>query len=100
MKNELRERLINAELKGRPLRVYCGYDPNSRLTYWSHGHHAKITPIPELGHQVIFLIGTYTALIGDPSDKDKLRPQLTQEEFRQNAETYAEQAFRILDREN
>ena len=48
---------------------------------------------------MIFLIGTYTSLIGDPSDKDKLRPVLTPEQVQANAETYAEQAFRVLDRE-
>ncbi|MGI6739988.1 MAG: tyrosine--tRNA ligase [Brevefilum sp.] len=100
MKNELRERLINAELKGRPLRVYCGYDPRTADLHIGHTvTMRKLRQFQELGHQVVFLIGTYTALIGDPSDKDKLRPQLTQEESRQNAETYAEQAFRILDRE-
>jgi tyrosyl-tRNA synthetase len=59
----------------------------------------KLRQFQELGHQVIFVIGTYTALIGDPSDKDKLRAQLSPEEAKVNAETYAEQAFRILDRE-
>jgi len=59
----------------------------------------KLRQFQELGHHVIFVIGTYTALIGDPSDKDKLRAQLSNEEARANAETYAEQAFRILDRE-
>lgn len=100
MKKELRERLIEAERLGRPLRVYCGYDP--RTTDLHIGHTVtmrKLRQFQELGHQVVFVIGTYTALIGDPSDKDKLRPQLTPEEAKINAETYAEQAFRILDRE-
>jgi tyrosyl-tRNA synthetase len=100
MKKELRERLIEAERLGRPLRVYCGYDP--RTTDLHIGHTVtmrKLRQFQELGHQVVFVIGTYTALIGDPSDTDKLRPQLTPEEAKINAETYAEQAFRILDRE-
>ena len=100
MKNELRERLIEADRKGRPLRVYCGYDPRTSDLHIGHTvTMRKLRQFQELGHQAIFLIGTYTALIGDPSDKDKLRPQLTPEEAKQNAETYAEQAFRILDKE-
>jgi tyrosyl-tRNA synthetase len=100
MENELRQRLVEAEQEGRPLRVYCGYDP--RTTDLHLGHTItmrKLRQFQELGHEVIFLIGTYTSLIGDPSDKDKLRPQLTSEQVEQNARTYAEQAFRILDRE-
>jgi tyrosyl-tRNA synthetase len=57
----------------------------------------KLRQFQELGHDVTFVIGTYTSLIGDPSDKDILRPQLTPSEVEQNARTYAEQAFRILD---
>ncbi len=100
MENELRQRLIEAQQEGRPLRVYCGYDP--RTTDLHLGHTItmrKLRQFQELDHEVIFLIGTYTSLIGDPSDKDKLRPQLTPEQVEQNARTYAEQAFRILDRE-
>jgi tyrosyl-tRNA synthetase len=100
MENELRQRLNEAEQEGRPLRVYCGYDP--RTTDLHLGHTItmrKLRQFQELGHEVIFLIGTYTSLIGDPSDKDKLRPQLTPQQVEQNARTYAEQAFRILDRE-
>jgi tyrosyl-tRNA synthetase len=100
MKNELKERLIESELKGRPLRVYCGYDPRTSDLHIGHTvTMRKLRQFQELGHHVIFVIGTYTALIGDPSDKDKLRAQLSNEEARANAETYAEQAFRILDRE-
>ncbi len=57
----------------------------------------KMRQFQELGHEVIFVIGRYTSLIGDPSDKDELRPQLTLEETTYNAETYARQAFKILD---
>jgi len=59
----------------------------------------KLRQFQELGHNVTFLIGTYTGLIGDPSDKDKVRPALTPEQVQHNARTYAEQAFRILDRD-
>jgi len=100
MKNELRERLIESDRKGKPLRVYCGYDPRTSDLHIGHTvTMRKLRQFQELGHQAIFLIGTYTALIGDPSDKDKLRPQLTPEEAKINAETYAEQAFRILDKD-
>jgi tyrosyl-tRNA synthetase len=59
----------------------------------------KLRQFQELGHEVTFLIGTFTSLIGDPSDKDKLRPILTPEQVEENARTYAEQAFHVLDRE-
>jgi len=100
MTAELKERLAEAERDERPLRVYCGYDP--RTTDLHIGHTVtmrKLRQFQELGHEVTFVIGTYTALIGDPSDKDKLRPQLTAEEVEANARSYAEQAFRILDRD-
>ena len=100
MADELRIRLIEAKEEGRPLRVYCGYDP--RTTDLHLGHTItmrKLRQFQELGHEVVFLIGTYTSLIGDPSDQDQLRPQLTFEEVEHNARTYAEQAFKILDRE-
>ena len=100
MKNELHERLIEAEKLGKPLRIYCGYDPRTSDLHIGHTvTMRKLRQFQELGHHVIFVIGTYTALIGDPSDKDKLRAQLSPEEAKVNAATYAEQAFRILDRE-
>jgi tyrosyl-tRNA synthetase len=100
MKKELRERLIEADRSGKPLRVYCGYDPRTSDLHIGHTvTMRKLRQFQELGHHVIFVIGTYTALIGDPSDKDKLRAQLSTEEAKLNAETYAEQAFRLLDRE-
>lgn len=100
MKNELRERLVVSESTGRPLRVYCGYDPRTSDLHIGHTvTMRKLRQFQELGHHVIFVIGTYTALIGDPSDKDKLREQLSPDEAKRNAESYAEQAFRILDRD-
>jgi tyrosyl-tRNA synthetase len=100
METELRERLIEAEKEGRPLRVYCGYDPRRSDLHLGHTvTMRKLRQFQELGHQVIFLIGTYTSLIGDPSDRDILRPQISLEEADANARTYAEQAFRVLDRE-
>jgi tyrosyl-tRNA synthetase len=100
MAAELRQRLIEAEREGRPLRVYCGFDPRTRDLHLGHTvPMRKLRQFQELGHEVIFLVGTYTSLIGDPSDKDKLRPQLTPEEVERNALTYAEQAYKVLDRQ-
>ena len=96
MGGELRVRLA----EGRPLRVYCGYDPTSRDLHLGHTiTMRKLRQFQELGHEVTFLIGSYTALVGDPSDKNKARPMLTQEQVAENSRTYAEQAFRILDRQ-
>jgi tyrosyl-tRNA synthetase len=99
MAAELKQRLIESEREGRPLRVYCGYDPTKPDLHLGHTiTMRKLRQFQELGHDVTFLIGDYTTLVGDPSDKDKLRPMLEPAQIRANAETYAEQAFRILDR--
>ncbi len=99
MEDELRQRLTEAEKEGRKLRVYCGYDPRTADLHIGHTvTMRKLRQFQDLGHEVVFLIGTYTSLIGDPSDKDKLRPLLTHDEVMENARTYAEQAFRVLDR--
>src|SRR5688572_23302370 len=98
MTNELRQRLIDAQKEGRALRVYCGYDPTSTDLHLGHTiTMRKLRQFQDLGHEVTFLIGSYTALVGDPSDKNKARPILTEEQVAHNAETYAEQAFRVLD---
>src|SRR5512143_1273699 len=95
MAQELRERLA----EGRPLRVYCGYDPTSTDLHLGHTiTMRKLRQFQDLGHEVTFLIGSYTALVGDPSDKNKARPILTHEQVAENARTYAEQAFRVLDK--
>ena len=100
MKNELRQRLIEAKQEGRPLRVYCGYDPTKPDLHLGHTiTMRKLAQFQQLGHEVTFLIGNYTSLIGDPSDKDKLRPILSPEEVALNSRTYADQVFRVLDRE-
>jgi tyrosyl-tRNA synthetase len=99
MATELRERLKIAEKEKRPLRVYCGYDPTSTDLHLGHTiSMRKLRQFQDLGHEVTFLIGNYTALVGDPSDKNKARPILTQEQVAENAKTYAEQAFRVLDK--
>lgn len=100
MAAELKERLIQAEKEGRPLRVYCGYDPRKADLHLGHTvTMRKLRQFQDLGHEVTFVIGTYTSLIGDPSDKDVLRPQLSPAEVEENARTYAEQAYHILDRD-
>ncbi|HEY3312109.1 MAG TPA: tyrosine--tRNA ligase [Anaerolineales bacterium] len=98
MESELRQRLVEAEKEGRKLRIYCGYDPRTADLHIGHTvTMRKLRQFQDLGHEVVFLIGTYTSLIGDPSDKDKLRPQLTPEQTMENARTYAQQAYRVLD---
>ncbi len=98
MTRELRERLIEAEKQGRPLRIYAGYDPRTADLHLGHTiTMRKLRQFQEFGHDVTFLIGTFTSLIGDPSDKDKAREQLTRQQVEVNARTYAEQAFKILD---
>jgi tyrosyl-tRNA synthetase len=98
MTAELRQRLLEAQKENRPLRVYCGYDPTSTDLHLGHTiSMRKLRQFQELGHDVTFLIGSYTALVGDPSDKNKARPILTQEQVAANSRTYAEQAFRVLD---
>lgn len=100
MTNELRQRLLEAQKENRPLRVYCGYDPTSTDLHLGHTiTMRKLRQFQDLGHDVTFLIGSYTALVGDPSDKNKARPILTEEQVAHNAQTYAEQAYRVLDRE-
>lgn len=98
MTNELRQRLFEAQKEGRPLRVYCGFDPRTSDLHLGHTVvMRKMRQFQQLGHDVTFLIGNYTSLIGDPSDKDKLRPQLTTDQVAANGKTYAEQAYKILE---
>ena len=100
MRRELKERLLMAEREQRPLRVYCGFDPTSTDLHLGHTiPMRKLRQFQDLGHEVTFLIGSYTALVGDPSDKNKARPILTQEQVAENAKTYAAQAFRVLDKQ-
>jgi tyrosyl-tRNA synthetase len=96
MERELRERLE----EDRPLRVYCGYDPTRVDLHLGHTlTMRKLRQFQDFGHDVTFLIGNFTGLVGDPSEKNKARPMLTAEELAENARSYAQQAFRILDAE-
>ena len=100
MAAELKTRLLEAEKEKRPLKVYCGYDPTAPDLHLGHTvTMRKLSQFQELGHDVTFVIGDYTSLIGDPSDKDKLRPRLSPEQVAHNGQTYAEQSFKILDPE-
>ncbi|MFN2183534.1 MAG: tyrosine--tRNA ligase [Anaerolineae bacterium] len=98
MTKELEGRLARAQAEGRRLRVYCGYDATRPDLHLGHTITLrKLRQFQDLGHEATFLIGDFTTRIGDPSDHDGLRPQLEEERIRENARTYAEQAFKILD---
>jgi tyrosyl-tRNA synthetase len=85
---------------GRPLRIKAGFDPTAPDLHLGHTVLLnKMRQFQDLGHQVIFLIGDFTGMIGDPSGKNATRKALTREDVRANAETYAAQVFKILDRE-
>jgi tyrosyl-tRNA synthetase len=97
--SDLRERLEESRKTGRPLRVKAGFDPTSPDLHLGHTVlMRKLRHFQQLGHQVIFLIGDSTALIGDPTGRNVTRKPLTREQIKVNAETYLDQAFRILDR--
>ena len=97
--------LIDAEDLGRklargPLTVKVGFDPSAPDIHLGHTVLLrKMRHFQDAGHRVVFVIGDFTAMIGDPSGKKTTRPQLTRAEVEQNARTYTEQAFKILDRE-
>ncbi len=94
--DELKERLS----RGRPLRVKVGFDPTAPDLHVGHTVVMnKMRHFQDLGHQIIFLIGDFTGMIGDPSGKNKTRPPLTPVEIEANAETYKDQVFKILDPE-
>ncbi len=100
MEKELRARLEKASATGKPLRVYCGFDPTSSDLHLGHTVPLrKLRQFQELGHEVVFLIGTFTGTIGDPSDKESARQQQTLNEALENARTFTEQAFCVLDRQ-
>src|SRR5689334_7665644 len=95
---ELRERLVNAAKTGKPLRVKAGFDPTAPDIHLGHTVLIrKLKHFQDLGHIVIFLIGDFTGLIGDPSGRNVARPPMTPEEVAANAETYKTPVFKILD---
>ena len=98
--SELRERLEKSRKTGVPLRVKAGFDPTAPDLHLGHTVlMRKLKHFQDLGHQVIFLVGDYTSLIGDPTGRNVTRKPLTREQIDQNAKTYTDQVFRILDRE-
>lgn len=97
---ELKERLEKSRKTGVPLRVKAGFDPTAPDLHLGHTVlMRKLKHFQDLGHQVIFLVGDYTSLIGDPTGRNVTRKPLSREQIDQNAKTYTDQVFRILDRE-
>jgi len=95
---DLRERLEESRKTGRPLRVKAGFDPTAPDLHLGHTVlMRKLRHFQQLGHQVIFMIGDFTSLIGDPTGRNVTRKPLTLEQIEKNAETYKEQVFKILD---
>jgi tyrosyl-tRNA synthetase len=95
-----REELVERLKLGRPLRIKAGFDPTAPDLHLGHTVLLnKMRQFQDLGHQVIFLIGDFTGMIGDPTGKNVTRKPLTREDVLANAETYAEQVFKVLDRE-
>jgi tyrosyl-tRNA synthetase len=96
VESELRQRLA----AGKPLRLKQGFDPTKPDMHIGHAVGLrKLRKFQELGHQVVLIVGDWTAQIGDPSGRDETRTRLTADEVRANAETYMEQFFRLVDRE-
>lgn len=99
-KKDFRAKLARARKEGKPLTVKVGFDPSAPDIHLGHTVILrKMRQFQESGHRVIFLIGDFTGLIGDPSGKKSTRPQLSRREIEENAQTYAQQCYKILDRE-
>jgi tyrosyl-tRNA synthetase len=98
--DQLRKKLQNSRETGVPLTVKVGFDPSSPDLHLGHTVLLrKMRHFQQLGHRVIFLIGDFTAMIGDPTGKKTTRPQLTKDQVLANAQTYQDQVFKVLDRE-
>ena len=100
LEKELQEKLEKSEKTGVPLRVKAGFDPTAPDLHLGHTvllH--KLRQFQQLGHEVFFLIGDFTGMIGDPTGKSETRKALTREDVLRNAETYKEQVFKVLDPE-
>jgi tyrosyl-tRNA synthetase len=96
--SDLRERLEESRKTGRPLRIKPGFDPTAPDLHLGHTVlMRKLRHFQQLGHQVIFLIGDFTSLIGDPTGRNVTRKPLTREQIDENAQTYKQQVFKILD---
>jgi len=98
--NELRRKLDRSAKTRKPLRVKAGFDPTAPDIHLGHTVLIrKMRHFQQLGHTVIFLIGDFTGMIGDPSGRSATRPALTREQIDENAETYKQQIFKLLDRQ-
>ena len=98
MEKELRKRLEECQRTGTPLRVYAGFDPTATDLHLGHTVPIrKLRQFQELGHTVIFLIGTFTGTIGDPSDKTSARAQQSLDEALEKAKSFTDQAWKVLD---
>src|SRR6202040_198441 len=98
--SELRSKLERSLASGKPLRVKAGFDPTAPDLHLGHTVLLrKLKHFQDLGHTVIFLVGDFTGLIGDPTGRSATRKPLTHEELKTNAETYTAQVFQILDRD-
>lgn len=96
----LRQRIERSRAEGKPLLVKIGFDPTAPDLHVGHAVPLrKLAHFQQLGHRVVFLVGDFTAMIGDPTGKKATRPQLSREQVLANAETYQEQAWKILDRD-
>ncbi len=97
--DELERKLERSCKSGKPLTVKQGFDPSAPDLHLGHAVTIrKLRQFQDLGHRVIFLIGDFTGMVGDPSGRSKTRPRLTQEDVLKNARTYEDQVFKILDR--
>ena len=97
---DLRSRLEESRKTGKPLRVKAGFDPTAPDLHLGHTVlMRKLKHFQDLGHTVIFLVGDFTGLIGDPTGRSATRKPLTREELSANAVTYTDQVFQILDRD-
>jgi tyrosyl-tRNA synthetase len=95
---ELEQRLEESRAAGRPLRIKAGFDPTRPDLHIGHCVLLqKMRAFQDLGHTAIFLVGDFTAMVGDPTGQNESRPRLTREAVNQAAETYLEQAFKVLD---
>src|SRR6202158_2311790 len=98
--DDLKAKLEQSAKTGKPLRVKLGVDPTAPDLHLGHTVVIrKLKHFQDLGHTAIFLVGDFTALVGDPTGQSETRPALTPEQVQENAKTYLEQVYKILDRE-
>ena len=98
VRSELEERLVDSQRSGRPLRVKAGFDPTRPDLHLGHTVLLqKMRAFQDLGHTAIFLVGDFTAMVGDPTGQNDSRPRLTRDEVERSAQTYLAQACKVLD---